>query len=76
MIILSLRLGAMTADATPRQLNALSDFGAALGLAFQIVDDLLDVTQPSAQLGKSAGKDLTAAKATYPSIVGLEARLT
>ena len=73
MIILSLRLGAMTADATPRQLNALSDFGAALGLAFQIVDDLLDVTQPSAQLGKSAGKDLTAAKATYPSIVGLEA---
>ena len=73
MIVLSLRLGAMTANATPKQLDALSDFGAALGLAFQIVDDLLDVTQSSAQLGKSAGKDLTAAKATYPSVVGLQA---
>jgi len=73
MIVLSLRLGAMCANATPRQLKALTDFGKALGLAFQIIDDILDVTQSSEQLGKSAGKDLTAAKATYPAVIGLEA---
>ena len=63
----------MTANATARQLKALSDFGHALGLAFQIIDDILDVTESSEQLGKSAGKDLTAAKATYPAVIGLEA---
>lgn len=73
MVVLSLRLGAMTAGATPRQLKALTEFGLALGLAFQIIDDILDVTQPSEQLGKSAGKDITAAKATYPAVIGLEA---
>ena len=73
MIVLSLRLGAMTADATPRDLKALTDFGKALGLAFQILDDILDVTQPSEKLGKSAGKDLKAAKATYPAVLGLDA---
>jgi geranylgeranyl diphosphate synthase type II len=50
----------------------LAEFGRHLGLAFQIVDDVLDVTQPSEQLGKTAGKDVKAHKATYPSIVGLE----
>ena len=73
MIVLSLRLGAMTADATLRDLKALTDFGKALGLAFQILDDILDVTQPSEKLGKSAGKDLKAAKATYPAVLGLDA---
>lgn len=73
MIVLSLRLGAMTANATAPQLKALTEFGSALGLAFQIIDDILDVTQSSQQLGKSAGKDLTAAKATYPAVIGLEA---
>jgi geranylgeranyl diphosphate synthase type II len=73
MIILSLRLGAMIAGATPRQLKALTDFGSSLGLAFQILDDILDVTATSEQLGKSAGKDLKAAKATYPAVIGLEA---
>jgi len=73
MIVLSLRLGAMTVNATARQLKALSDFGQALGLAFQIIDDILDVTESSENLGKSAGKDLTAAKATYPAVIGLEA---
>ena len=73
MIVLSLRLGAMVADATPRDLKALTDFGKALGLAFQILDDILDVTQPSEKLGKSAGKDLRAAKATYPAVLGVEA---
>ncbi len=73
MIVLSLRLGAMVADATPRDLKALTGFGKALGLAFQILDDILDVTQPSEKLGKSAGKDLRAAKATYPAVLGVDA---
>ena len=73
MVVLALRLGAMIADATPRQLKAVTGFGSALGLAFQIIDDILDVTQSSEQLGKSAGKDLKAAKATYPAVIGLEA---
>ncbi|MEI6323507.1 MAG: polyprenyl synthetase family protein [bacterium] len=73
MIVLPLRLGAMSANATPLQLKSLTEFGSALGLAFQIIDDILDVTQSSDQLGKSAGKDLTAAKATYPAVIGIEA---
>jgi geranylgeranyl diphosphate synthase type II len=73
LIVLSLRLGAMTANATPSQLKALTEFGSALGLAFQIIDDVLDVTQSSKQLGKSAGKDLKDSKATYPAVIGLEA---
>lgn len=73
MIVLSLRLGAMIAGASPGQLEALTDFGNSLGLAFQILDDILDVTATSEQLGKSAGKDLKASKATYPAVIGLEA---
>jgi len=48
------------------------EFGRAVGLAFQIADDILDVTQTSEQLGKTAGKDLVAEKVTYPSLYGLE----
>lgn len=73
MIECSLRLGAMSANATPAKLAALTDFGRNLGLAFQVIDDILDVTQTSEKLGKSAGKDLTAEKTTYPSVIGLEA---
>ena len=73
IIVLSLRFGAMIAGATTSQLKALTDFGASLGLAFQILDDILDVTATSEQLGKSAGKDLKAAKATYPAVIGLKA---
>lgn len=72
LIIASLRLGAMTANATPEQLKALTDFGYNLGLAFQVIDDILDITADTATLGKTAGKDLTAQKSTYPSILGLE----
>lgn len=72
MLIASVRSGAMSANATVKQLDAISDFGAALGLAFQVIDDILDVTQTSEKLGKSAGKDVAAQKATYPSVVGLE----
>jgi geranylgeranyl diphosphate synthase type II len=69
----AIRLGAMSANATPARLDDLSLFGKALGLAFQVIDDILDVTQSSATLGKSAGKDLASEKATYPSVVGVEA---
>ncbi len=73
MIEVSLRLGAMSANATPRKLTALTDFGRSLGLAFQVVDDILDVTQTTEKLGKSAGKDLAAQKTTYPAVIGLDA---
>lgn len=73
MIVCSLKLGAMSANATPRVLGILEEFGDHLGLAFQVIDDILDVTQTSEQLGKSAGKDAAAGKTTYPALVGLEA---
>jgi geranylgeranyl diphosphate synthase, type II len=72
LLTTSIRLGAMSANATPTELNAVSGFGYALGLAFQVIDDILDVTQTSEKLGKSAGKDAAAHKATYPSVLGLE----
>ena len=72
LLCCSARLGGMSANATPAQLKALTDFGYHVGLAFQVIDDILDITQTSEQLGKTAGKDVTARKATYPSIVGLE----
>jgi geranylgeranyl diphosphate synthase type II len=68
----STRLGGMSANCDARQLQALSDFGYNVGLAFQIIDDILDVTQTSEQLGKTAGKDTAAQKATYPKIIGME----
>jgi geranylgeranyl diphosphate synthase type II len=72
LLCCSVRLGGMSANATPAQLLALTDFGYHVGLAFQVIDDILDVTQTSEQLGKTAGKDVAAQKATYPAIVGLE----
>lgn len=72
LIASSLRLGAMSANATAKQLAAITEFGQSLGLAFQVIDDILDITQTTEQLGKSAGKDVQAQKATYPSILGLE----
>ena len=72
LLCCSVRLGGMSANSTPAQLQALTDFGYHVGLAFQVIDDILDVTQTSAKLGKTAGKDTKAQKATYPSIVGLE----
>jgi geranylgeranyl diphosphate synthase, type II len=68
----SVRLGAMSANANTRQLHSITRFGRGLGLAFQIIDDILDVTQTSEMLGKSAGKDIVAKKATYPAVIGLE----
>jgi geranylgeranyl diphosphate synthase type II len=72
LLCCSARLGGMSANCPPRQLAALTSFGYHVGLAFQVIDDILDVTQTSEKLGKTAGKDTRAQKATYPSIVGLE----
>jgi len=72
LLTASIRLGAMSANAPDAKLEALTDFGRALGLAFQVIDDILDVTQTSEKLGKSAGKDVAAQKATYPAVFGLE----
>ena len=72
LLATSIRLGAMTANATDKQLEALTVFGRALGLAFQVIDDILDVTASTEVLGKTAGKDLAVEKATYPAILGLE----
>ena len=72
LLCCSVRLGGMSANCTAAQLKALTDFGYNVGLAFQVIDDILDVTQTSDKLGKTAGKDTKAQKATYPAIVGLE----
>jgi geranylgeranyl diphosphate synthase, type II len=72
LLCCSVRLGGMSANCSAAQLQALTDFGANVGLAFQVIDDILDVTQTSEQLGKTAGKDTQAQKATYPAIVGLD----
>jgi len=68
----AVRLGGMSANCAPDKLRALTDFGHNVGLAFQVIDDILDVTQTSEKLGKTAGKDTRAQKATYPAIVGLD----
>ena len=68
----SVLMGAATGGADARCWEALSDYGAALGLAFQIVDDILDVTQGTDKLGKTAGKDLDANKPTYVTVLGMD----
>lgn len=72
LLCCAVRLGGMSANCTPRQLKSLTSFGYYVGLAFQVIDDILDVTQTSDKLGKTAGKDIQAQKATYPAIVGLD----
>jgi geranylgeranyl pyrophosphate synthase len=70
LLVTSVRLGALSAGAAPLALAALSEYGRALGLAFQITDDLLDVTGATDVLGKTAGRDQALAKATFPSVLG------
>jgi geranylgeranyl diphosphate synthase, type II len=72
LITSSLLTGCYFAGATADEVHKVREFGRAAGLAFQIADDILDVTQTSEQLGKTAGKDLTSEKATYPALYGLE----
>src|SRR5664279_2970055 len=69
----SVLMGASCGATNPRAWQALTDYGDAVGLAFQVVDDILDVTQASATLGKTAGKDLDNNKPTYVSVLGLDA---
>ena len=69
----SVLMGAACGDASAPQWAALSEYGDALGLAFQVVDDILDVTQASSTLGKTAGKDLDNNKPTYVTVLGLDA---
>jgi len=72
LLCCAVRLGGMSANCTGAQLDALTRFGYNVGLAFQVIDDILDVTQSSEKLGKTSGKDARANKATYPAIVGLD----
>ena len=69
----SVMMGASCGTASGAVLDALRDYGAAVGLAFQVVDDILDVTADSATLGKTAGKDVAQDKPTFVSLMGLEA---
>lgn len=71
LLCASVRMGAIYAGAAPDQLSALSQYGEHIGLAFQIVDDLLDVEQSSAELGKTAGKDAAQHKITFPAVYGV-----
>ncbi len=75
LLTASVVTGGMYAGANATQLQSLRDFGQNIGLAFQIVDDVLDVTQTSEQLGKTAGKDSATEKATYPALFGVDASL-
>lgn len=75
LITASLVSGGIYAGGSHAEIQRLRDFGRSVGLAFQIVDDVLDVTQPSEQLGKTAGKDTATEKATYPALLGVDASL-
>ncbi len=72
LIRASLALGGMAANAGTQELSALDDYGRHIGLAFQVVDDILDVEGDSATLGKTSGKDMEANKPTYVKLLGLE----
>ncbi len=73
LIRVSIVTGGIYAGATAEDVERLTTFGRKAGLAFQIVDDILDVTQDSEHLGKTAGKDLATDKATWPAVFGIEA---
>lgn len=72
MISFSAQAGAIIAEASKNEIELIGTYASKLGLLFQITDDLLDITQTTETLGKTAGKDITAQKATYPSIYGLD----
>src|SRR2546430_333596 len=73
LLVASCRLGALAAGANEAKLAAVDSFGRHLGLAFQIVDDILDVTSTPEQMGKATNKDAAKGKNTYPVLMGLEA---
>jgi geranylgeranyl diphosphate synthase type II len=72
LIGFSATAGAMIGNASHEDLDVVRRIGAKLGLLFQISDDLLDVTQPTEKLGKTAGKDADARKSTYPNLLGID----
>ncbi|HEU4643814.1 MAG TPA: farnesyl diphosphate synthase [Gemmatimonadaceae bacterium] len=72
LIAASVRIGGIAAGAGPDAARALEGYGAAVGLAFQIADDVLDATATTAQLGKTAGRDAALGKSTYPALLGVE----
>ena len=72
MFAASTAMGAIAGGANDKHMQALLEYGMKIGLAFQIVDDLLDVTASSEQLGKTPGKDAEQGKLTYPALVGEE----
>lgn len=72
IIVASCRIGALAAGAGARKLDALTRYGAAVGLAFQVVDDILDVIGDEKALGKQVGGDLLLRKSTFPALLGLE----
>ena len=72
LITVAATLGGRAASASAVRLDALARYGAAVGLAFQIADDVLDVTATTDQLGKTAGRDLALKKGTYPALLGVE----
>ena len=72
LVTASVRLGGIAAGADGAVLDALGRYGAAIGLAFQIADDVLDVTATTDQLGKTAGRDLALQKSTYPALLGVD----
>ncbi|SIO40492.1 polyprenyl synthetase family protein [Fibrobacter sp. UWB11] len=72
LIEAALLVGAMLADASESDMEIIRNYGRSIGLAFQIVDDILDIVSTTEELGKDAGSDIEKGKATYPSIVGLE----
>ncbi len=72
LICAAARAGAIIGEANEQEIQAVTNYAAQLGLLFQITDDLLDVTQTTEVLGKTAGKDARAEKATYPDFYGIE----
>ena len=72
LIAESLEVGGLAAGAAGARLSALLDFGSRIGLAFQIMDDVLDVTSSTDKLGKTAGRDAALRKSTYPGLLGVE----
>ncbi len=73
LFCVALRMGAIVANANDEQLAALDQYGQHLGLAFQVVDDLLDVSGSEGEVGKRLGKDLEKGKTTYPAMLGIQA---
>jgi geranylgeranyl pyrophosphate synthase len=72
LIRASLEIGAIAAGASEAQTAGLAEFGRTIGLAFQIMDDVLDVTSSSKMLGKTAGRDKALGKSTYPALLGID----